>query len=125
MNYHVDVGELPRFDVGPLGSHARILHGMQHGLSSVSLMLAEIQPGEGPAWHRHAYGEVFVISEGEATYQIGDEVIRADANTVVFAPAGVAHRFVNCGESVLRQTAIHLAPKVEIEWLEDMSPAEA
>ncbi len=121
MPYTVATNDLPRFDVGPAGSFARIFNGAQHELPTVSLMLAELQPGEGPAWHRHDYDEVFVISEGEATYTIGDEVIHADAGTVVLAPAGVPHTFVNSGTGILRQTAVHVAPKVQIEWLDEAS----
>ncbi len=124
MRYAVSRAGLPRFDVGPAGSYAHILHGTQHELPSVSLMLAEIQPGEGPRWHRHDYDEVFVISEGQATYTIGDEVITADTGTVMLVPAGVPHRFVNSGEGLLRQTAVHMAPRVAIEWLEAL-PATA
>ena len=124
MPYRVPTADLPRFDVGPAGSFARILNGAQHELPGMSLMLAELQPGEGPGLHRHTYDEVFVISEGKATYTIGDETVVADAGSVVIAPAGVPHKFVNSGSGLLRQTAIHLAPKVEIEWLE-APPAQA
>jgi quercetin dioxygenase-like cupin family protein len=125
MRHAVSREELPRFEVGPKGSHARIFHGEQHELPSVSLMLAELHPGEGPPWHRHDYDEVFVISEGQATYTIGEETIVADSGTVVLVPAGIPHRFVNSGQGVLRQTAVHVAPKVVIERLDEPSGAKA
>lgn len=120
MRYAVSRDDLPRFDVGPAGSHARIFNGAQHELPSVSLMLAELQPGEGPAWHRHAYDEVFSIAEGEATFTIGGETVVADHGQVVLVPAGEPHMFVNSGAGVLRLTAVHVAPRVEIEWLDDV-----
>ncbi len=125
MRHAVPRDDLPRFEVGPKGSYARILNGGQHELPSVSLMLAELQPGEGPAWHRHAYDEVFSIAEGEATFAIGDETITADYGQVVLVPAGVPHRFVNSGAGVLKLTAVHVAPKVVIEWLDTPAGAEA
>lgn len=125
MRHAVSLEELPRFEVGPKGSHGRIFHGEQHELPSVSLMLAELQPGEGPSWHRHGYDEMFVISEGQATCRIDEETIVADSGTVVLVPAGVPHRFVNSGQGVLRQTAVHVAPNVMIEWLGDPSGAAA
>jgi mannose-6-phosphate isomerase-like protein (cupin superfamily) len=124
MRYAVPRDELPRFDVGPAGSYARILNGAQHELPSVSLMLAELQPGEGPAWHRHAYDEVFSIAEGEAMFTIGEETVTVDYGQVVLVPAGVPHRFENSGAGTLRLTAVHVAPNVIIEWLDDVrSPA--
>lgn len=119
MRYAVSRDDLPRFDVGPAGSYARIFNGAQHELPSVSLMLAELQPGEGPAWHRHAYDEVFSIAEGEATFTIGDETIVADRGRVVLVPATVPHRFENSGAGILRLIAVHAAPKVAIEWLDE------
>jgi mannose-6-phosphate isomerase-like protein (cupin superfamily) len=119
MRHAVSRDELPRFDVGPKGSYARVFNGAQHELPSVSLMLSELQPGEGPALHRHAYDEVFAIFEGEATFRIGEETVVADNGQVVLAPAGVPHRFENSGAGVLKLTAVHVAPKVAIEWLDD------
>jgi mannose-6-phosphate isomerase-like protein (cupin superfamily) len=123
MRYAVSRDDLPRFEVGPAGSYARILNGAQHELPSVSLMLAELQPGEGPAWHRHDYDEVFSIAEGEATFTIDAETVVADYGRVVLVPAGIPHRFENSGAGVLKLTAVHLAPKVDIEWLDE--PAKA
>ena len=120
MRHAVPRDELPRFDVGPAGSYAHILNGVQHELPSVSLMLAELQPGEGPAWHRHAYDEVFSIAEGTATFTIGDETITVDYGQVVLVPAGVPHKFLNSGTGILKLTAVHVAPKVIIEWLDDV-----
>ena len=119
MRFAVPRAELPRFDVGPAGSYARILNGQQHELPSVSLMLAELQPGEGPGWHRHAYDEVFAICEGSATFLIDQATIPADNGQVVLVPAGTPHRFFNSGETILRLTAVHVAPRVDIEWLDE------
>lgn len=118
MRHAVSREELPRFEVGPKGSHARIFNGEQHELPSVSLMLAELQPGEGPPWHRHAYDEVFSIADGEATFTIAGETVTASYGQVVLIPAGIPHRFENSGESILKLTAVHVAPKVVIEWLD-------
>jgi mannose-6-phosphate isomerase-like protein (cupin superfamily) len=118
MQYVVDVGELPVFPVGPAGSQASIFNGAQHEFAGASLMLAELQPGEGPARHRHAYGELFVIVAGTARFTIDSEEVEARPGQVVLVPAGVPHAFVNAGSDVLRLTAVHVAPRVEIEWLD-------
>ncbi len=119
MKHLIERDELPVFPVGPAGSRASIFHGAPHQFPGVSLMLAELQPGEGPALHRHAYDEAFAIGEGHAAFTIDGALVEADPGDVVLVPAGVPHAFVNGGTTgVLRLTAIHVAPKVEIEWLE-------
>ena len=119
MNHHVEVGDLPLFPVGPAGSDARIFNGGQHGFPETSLMLGTLLPGEGPAMHQHPYGEAFAISEGLARFTIDGETIEAGPDRVVFVPSGVPHDFINAGTGVLRIVAVHAAPKVEIEWLEE------
>jgi len=113
-----EIAGLPVFPVGPQGSAAHILHGQQHGVEGVSLMLANLLPGEGPALHRHPYDEVFVLGEGEARFTIDGEEHHATHGQVVIVPRGIPHRFVNSGTGPLAMTAIHVAPRVEIEWLE-------
>jgi mannose-6-phosphate isomerase-like protein (cupin superfamily) len=125
MQYQVPRDMLPRFDVGPAGSYARMLNGAQHEMPSVSLMLAEILPGEGPGWHKHAYDEVFAISEGTATFTVGRTVITTDRGSVMLVPAGTPHMFVNSGDGPLRLTAVHVAPRIVVEWLDDPHQAAA
>jgi quercetin dioxygenase-like cupin family protein len=117
MNIVVSSDSLPLFEVGPKGSSARFFHGEQHELTSVSLMLGTLLPGEGPPWHRHPYDEIFVVSEGLARFTIGEEVVETTMGEIVIARAGVPHRFENIGDAVLRMTAVHAAPRVEIEWV--------
>jgi mannose-6-phosphate isomerase-like protein (cupin superfamily) len=118
MNHVIETSGLPVFPVGPDGSLAYILNGAQHGFAGMSLMLAELQPGEGPALHRHTYDEAFAIGQGRAAFTIDGAVIEAGSGQVVLVPAGMPHAFVNAGTELLKITAIHVAPKVEIEWLE-------
>ncbi len=118
MKHLIERDDMPVFPVGPAGSRASIFHGALHECPGVSLMLAELQPGEGPALHRHAYDEAFTIAEGHAAFTIDGAIVEADPGQVVLVPAGMPHSFLNAGTGVLRLTAIHVAPKVEIEWLE-------
>jgi mannose-6-phosphate isomerase-like protein (cupin superfamily) len=48
-----------------------------------------------------------VVQEGSATFTVGDDVIEATGGQVVVVPAGVAHKFVNSGTTLLRQVDIH------------------
>ena len=56
-----------------------------------------MEPGRGPSLHRHAYPEVFIVADGEATFTVdGAEHVARGGQTVV-VPAGAAHRFQNTG----------------------------
>lgn len=86
--------------------------------ASISIIVVDAAPGEGPKLHRHTYREVFVVLEGEATFTLGDEQRLVRAGEVAVAPPGVPHRFVNSGEGRLRQVDIHEQPQFVTEWLE-------
>jgi mannose-6-phosphate isomerase-like protein (cupin superfamily) len=89
--------------------------------AGVSVIVVDAAPGEGPALHRHAYREVFVLLEGEATFVLAGEERVAVAGEIVVAPAGVPHRFFNSGSVRLRQVDIHESPMFETEWLDSRS----
>ena len=118
MQYRIARGDLGRHEFGSAGSFATLFHGGQHGLSTISLMLGEVQPGEGAALHRHPYEELFVLHEGQARYTIAGVTVEAGVGDVVLIPAHTPHSFANTGAGVLRQTAVHAADKVTIEWLD-------
>jgi quercetin dioxygenase-like cupin family protein len=86
--------------------------------ASVSVIVVDAEPGDGPRLHRHPYEEVFVVLEGEATFTLGDQQRIVRGGEIVVAPAGVPHRFVNSGAGRLRQVDIHPRPRFETEWLE-------
>jgi mannose-6-phosphate isomerase-like protein (cupin superfamily) len=83
----------------------------------VSVIVVDANPGDGPELHRHAYREVFVVLEGEATFTLGDEQLVLHAGEAAVAPAGVPHRFVNSGAGRLLQVDIHEHARFETEWL--------
>jgi quercetin dioxygenase-like cupin family protein len=86
--------------------------------ASVSVIVVDAPPGDGPRLHRHPYEEVFVVQEGSATFTAGADVIEAAGGQVVVVPAGVAHKFVNSGTGQLRQVDIHASDHFATEWLE-------
>ena len=85
--------------------------------AGISVIAVDSQPGDGPALHRHAYTEVFVVLEGQATFTFGDEERVVAAGGVAVAPAGVPHRFVNSGPGRLVQVDIHENDHFVTEWL--------
>jgi mannose-6-phosphate isomerase-like protein (cupin superfamily) len=57
------------------------------------------------------------VLEGHATWVAGDEEREVTVGDMVVIPAGTPHRFVNSGETPLRQIDIHASPKFVTEWL--------
>jgi mannose-6-phosphate isomerase-like protein (cupin superfamily) len=94
----------------------RELEGGDHG-AGVSIILVDAGPGRGPALHKHAYEEVFIVQEGHATFTAGDEEREVSAGAIVIVPGDTPHRFVNSGDGPLRQVAIHVSPRFATEWL--------
>ena len=99
------------------GEDSNEVQGHNHN-AAVSVIVVDAPPGGGPKLHRHPYEEVFVIQNGTATFTAGDETIEAQAGQVVIVPGGVPHKFVNTGESRLRQVDIHASDRFITEWLE-------
>ena len=75
-----------------------------------SAYLVTARPGQGPPLHTHPYVEVAFTIEGRATITVGDETREVEAGGVVVIPAETPHRFVNSGDSILRQIDIHASP---------------
>ena len=75
-----------------------------------SAYIVTARPGQGPPLHTHPYVEVAFTLEGCATITVGDETREVKAGGVVVIPAGTPHRFVNSGDSMLRQIDVHASP---------------
>jgi mannose-6-phosphate isomerase-like protein (cupin superfamily) len=85
---------------------------------TMSVITNDMEPGAGPALHKHPYEEVFVIVEGEATFTLGDEtlVVRGGDAPVVASP-DTPHAFKNTGTGRLVTVDIHASPVFRTEWL--------
>ena len=77
----------------------------------ISAYIVNAKPGQGPPLHTHPYVEVIFMLEGCAKLTIGDETREVNAGAIAVVPANTPHRFVNSGETVLRQIDIHASPK--------------
>jgi mannose-6-phosphate isomerase-like protein (cupin superfamily) len=87
-----------------------------------SLYLLTAPPGRGPKLHRHEYDEVIVVLEGAGTVYIGDQQRGIAAGDIVAVPARTPHRFVNTGDTPLRQVDVHASPEFRQENLEPATP---
>jgi len=76
-----------------------------------SAYIVKARPGQGPPLHKHPYVEVAFTIEGCATITVGDEQREVKAGGIVVIPADTPHRFVNSGDTLLRQIDIHGSPK--------------
>jgi len=83
--------------------------GETHG-APFSAYIVNARPGQGPPLHTHPYVEVAFTLEGRATITVGDEQREVQAGGIVVIPANTPHRFVNSGDTTLRQIDVHASP---------------
>jgi mannose-6-phosphate isomerase-like protein (cupin superfamily) len=110
----INMAELPL-----RGEATRAFEGSQYDGTNVSFFLIDAPSGEGPSLHSHPYEEIFVIQAGQVTFTVGDAIIEANGGQIVIAPAGIPHKFVNSGKTLLRSINIHPSSRMITEWLED------
>jgi mannose-6-phosphate isomerase-like protein (cupin superfamily) len=101
----------------PFSVIARELQGEDLGGLGVSLIFVDAPPGRGTQLHTHPYDTVFIVQEGRGTFFAGDEQRESRPGDIVRIPADLPHRFVNSGDTNLRQLDIHLNPRFSTEWL--------
>jgi quercetin dioxygenase-like cupin family protein len=76
-----------------------------------SAYLVNAKPGQGPPLHTHPYVEVAFTIEGRASITVGNETREVQSGGIVVIPANTPHRFVNSGNTVLRQIDIHASSR--------------
>jgi mannose-6-phosphate isomerase-like protein (cupin superfamily) len=86
--------------------------------ADVSFFVVDMDPGGGPAPHRHPYAEVFVPLSGTALFRTGDEERAAGPDEVVVVGPDTEHGFTNVGTDRLRMVCIHAAGAMVTDWLD-------
>ncbi len=76
-----------------------------------SAYIVTAKPGQGPRLHTHPYVEVAFVIEGTAMITLGEEEREVKAGGIAVIPAHTPHRFVNSGDTPLRQIDIHASPQ--------------
>lgn len=77
------------------------------GAQSLRMNVLQVQPGGGsPDWHIHAFAQIYIITEGEMTVDIGNRRQTAKAGTLIFFPAGVVHRNFNASAAIERHVTL-------------------
>jgi quercetin dioxygenase-like cupin family protein len=77
----------------------------------ISAYIVNAKPGQGPPLHQHPYVEVIFMLEGRAAVTIADQTREVKAGAIAVVPPNTPHRFVNVGDTVLRQIDVHTSPK--------------
>ena len=91
--------------------------GERGGGVPISFYEERTEPGRGPGPHRHPYGEVFVLHEGEVEFEVEGEKIPATPGSVVVVPPETTHGFTNVGDAPIHMTCIHAAAEMQQENL--------
>lgn len=73
----------------------------------------ELKPGAPPRYHSHDLGgEIFLVLDGEVTFDVDGEVIACTAGQAIFVPPHVKHRLYNRGTGPARYY-LSVTPHVE------------
>src|ERR1700757_5164574 len=94
----------------PFHGMSHEFHGEKQG-APFSAYIVSAKPGQGPPLHAHPYVEVAFTLEGTASITVGAETREVKTGGIVVIPANMPHRFINSGDSLLRQIDIHASPK--------------
>lgn len=93
--------------------------GFRFPATEVSFIWVDMPPGGTIRLHKHPYQEIFVVQEGVSTFVVGSSTIEAHAGQVILVPAEVPHKFMNAGNTRLKQVDIHVSKQFITDWLED------
>jgi len=75
-----------------------------------TILFSHIPPGSSTGMHTHTSDEImYVIGRGES--QVGDEVIKLETDSVIYAPKGVQHECRNTSETeTLKLFCVYIPP---------------
>jgi mannose-6-phosphate isomerase-like protein (cupin superfamily) len=79
---------------------------------------------KGPPLHHHAFDEAFYMLEGEATFQLGDDLVTRRGGELVWARRGAYHAFANQSGADIRWLLI-CAPAGFERYFQRMAAEEA
>ncbi|MBL7126350.1 MAG: cupin domain-containing protein [Dehalococcoidales bacterium] len=86
------------------------------GYKEATVLFSHIPPGSGTGMHTHTSDEImYVIGRGES--KVGDEVTKLEADSVIFAPKGVAHECRNTSETETLKIFCVYIPPLELSEL--------
>jgi quercetin dioxygenase-like cupin family protein len=108
------------------GTAGRLLAASADTSGVVTVMETVKEPGDvGPPRHRHSATETFYVLEGEMTFLVGEEVIRAARGTCLVVPGGLVHTMRNTGGTLARLLTVFVPGGLEgyFEAVSRLNPA--
>jgi quercetin dioxygenase-like cupin family protein len=82
---------------------ARVVLRSEETAGAVSIIELSSNAGwPGPPLHRHDFDEAFYVTDGELTFQLGEEVFTRGPGGLAFAPRNVAHTYANHSDAPAR-----------------------
>lgn len=87
--------------------------------TEVSFIWVDMPPGASIRLHKHPYQEIFIVQEGISRFVVGASTIDAHAGQIILVPAQVPHKFMNAGNTRLKQIDIHVSKQYQTDWLEE------
>jgi len=103
-------------------TYTTLLSGAQTG-GTFALLEALVPAQTGPPPHvHHAEDETFILLDGVLDFHVGDDVHRAEPNSVIFVPRGTRHHFSNVGNTVARMLFMYSPAGMEGMFAEIGSP---
>ncbi len=89
--------------IRPFGIDMKVMLGAEHTGGSLSAILGEVRPGDGPPPHlHHDRDEYFFVLEGTYSLGVNGKESRIGPGTMVFVPRGTVHTFKNISDNVGR-----------------------
>jgi mannose-6-phosphate isomerase-like protein (cupin superfamily) len=99
---------------GPGGGVYRVAATAGATLNTIFAFEAYEPPGGGPPLHiHHREEEFFYVLEGEITFYVGGQVIKAGVGQTAFIPRGVPHCFKNCSDAPARVLVLFTPGAIE------------
>ena len=87
--------------------------------TNLSFLFNEVQgDGLGPPRHSHPYDEVYLVREGQALVEVGDETCAVSAGDIVLIPAGSPHKVTTLGDDKTEIISIHLSAHLQMTMTE-------
>jgi quercetin dioxygenase-like cupin family protein len=84
----------------------RVLLRSEQSGGHISVIETAPAPGVAPPLHHHDFDEAFYVMDGELTFRLREEILRAGPGDLVFAPRGVPHTYANLSGAAARQLII-------------------
>jgi quercetin dioxygenase-like cupin family protein len=93
------------------GMQARTIVGDAQGFTTLFLSEMLMQPGAAIPLHTHPTEEAFVVTDGQLSFALGDQMLTAEAESVIRIPPEVPHAVRNASQQPARAYAAAAWPR--------------